>query len=113
MVILGCGSPAISPDLSSANGTVKGTITHQARPVSNATVVLYSMESHVGRHGTLNSKGEFELNEAIPTGTYVVYLHRNGQPLSELPEKYAVETKSDKTVQVVSGENDLKIDLEK
>lgn len=121
-VLAGCGGEHIP------KGTVVGVVTLKGTPFSAGAVRFTSESSESDAFGAeVNKLGEFKITDPIPAGVYKVTLSpptigpivENGvaRPATaadlknDIPEKYRSPAKTDKTVDVSEGENDLTIDF--
>ncbi|MGM0486164.1 MAG: carboxypeptidase-like regulatory domain-containing protein [Planctomycetota bacterium] len=115
LVLAGCGE-------STPTGTVKGEVTLDGEPYSNAAVVLMSMETGQGGSVDIQPDGTFALQDPIPVGTYTVYLApkaadnetEEAAPVkidTAVPDKYWSEM-SDIQIEVNEGKNDVTVPLE-
>lgn len=115
-VLAGCGE-------STPMGTVKGKVTLDGEPYSDAAVVFMSMQTGQGGSTDIESDGTFALKDPLPVGTYTVYLapkaadnkSEKATPVkmdtSTVPEKYWSEM-SDITIEVKKGPNEVTVPLE-
>jgi hypothetical protein len=103
-------------------GTLAGTVTFKNEPVTDAMLYVYNKETaSAGQAEVLD--GKFNVSGDLRTGTYKVYITRippePGSPFSPvdpgnsgyppIPEKYQLEEKSDLTVEVKEGPNEVPI----
>jgi hypothetical protein len=114
MIAVGCSKSA-------PTGTVKGKVTLDDEPYSNAAVMIVSMETGQGGTADIQSDGTFTLAEPIPVGSYTAYLApkasenetQEAQAVTidtSVPDKYWSEM-SDIKVDVAEGENDVTVPL--
>lgn len=104
-------------------GTVKGTVTANGKPYSNAGIMFISLETGNGSGGDINPDGTFSLPDAIPVGTYSVYLAPlavegdvDAPPVpvhvdKSIPSKYWSESTTDIKIDVKEGANDVPVEL--
>jgi len=112
--LFGCGK-------SIPSGTVKGKVTLDDEPYSNAAVVLLGVDSGQAGSADIQSDGTFSISEPLPVGKYTVYLAPKAggsdseEPVpvttdSAIPDKYWSEM-SDIRVDVAEGPNDIAVPL--
>ena len=115
--IMGCGGKSVP------TGTVTGKVTLNGQPYTEADIIFLSLQTGQGSTGTLQDGGTFKLAEAIPVGTYRVYLApKAGDPDAPpapvkidaaVPDKYWSESSSDLEQEIIKGSNDVLIELNK
>lgn len=112
----GCGSAGVEiPPLA----PVKGLVTIDGEPISNATVIFEpKFEAHPAV-GQTKADGTFTLMyhegvQGAALGNYTVRIYHYGED-EELPEEGLIPAKygaqSDLTANVIEGDNDFKFDL--
>ena len=117
LVCAGCGK-------SEPMGTVQGKVLLNDTPYSNAAVVFTSLDTGRGGVATIQDDGTFRIETPLLVGTYKVYLEPKAieeeterpQPTSEdrnVPAKYWDEYSSDISIDIVEGENEVTVTLEK
>ncbi len=122
LMFSGCGGDDVP------KGKVAGVVTLKGVPFTAGAVRFTSESSESEAFGAeVNKLGEFKIADPIPAGVYKVTLApptigpivENGvaRPATaadlknDIPAKYLSPAKSDKTVDVSEGENDLTIDF--
>lgn len=103
---IGCRS--VEDEIPEATARVSGIVAIAGKPVGRGTVCFYSLKTGATTQGLLDKRGRFEFESPLPPGEYTVYLGG----ASRVPERYLSETSSDRRITLVSGSNDLTIDLE-
>ncbi len=104
-------------------GTVKGKVTLDDQPYSNASVVLLGVDSGQAGSADIQSDGTFSIAEPLPVGKYTVYLapkasatnSEEAAPVSidtTVPDKYWNEM-SDIKVDLAEGPNEITVPLKK
>jgi hypothetical protein len=102
---VGCGSE--SKEDAEPTAQVSGSVMVAGRPVPGGRVHFYSFESGVTGEAPLDRGGKFNVPSPLVPGEYTVYL----SGARNVPEQFLSETSSGHTVTLVSGSNDLNIDL--
>ena len=103
-------------------GTVKGTVTLDGKPYSDAAVVLMDLKTGQAGVADIQPGGTFALEAPLPVGKYTVYLapksadnpSEEAKPVmmsGSLPDKYYNEAESDITVDIKEGENNVEVPL--
>ncbi len=113
IVLVGCGGTPTPA------GTVQGNVTLSGAPYTNTetAVVFLSLETGQAGSADIQSDGTFQIETALPVGTYSVYLApKVGEDTAEeptpvtndqaVPEKYWNEASSDISIEVVEGKNE-------
>jgi hypothetical protein len=114
-VVIGCGK-------SVPTGTVRGKVTLDGQPYSNASVVLLGADTGQAGTADIQADGTFSMANPLPVGSYMAYLApkasvgaaEEAAPVkidTSVPEKYWSEM-SDIKVDVAEGENDVTIAME-
>ena len=117
VLLLGCGG-------SVPTGTVKGRVTLDDAPFSNASIAFICHETGQADSVDINSDGTFEIAAPLQVGSYVAFLAPRAMvevegkegPVSmtgdsTVPEKYWDESASDIKVEIVEGDNDVTVAL--
>jgi hypothetical protein len=133
-VIAGCGKDDQGPKIEKQPTVpVTGIVTYKGRPLGNASVVLYSLDSKTAPYGKSDAAGTFMLStygsqDGAPPGKYKVTVAVSGvkeiepgvledEPpggfKSPIPVKYANPQTTDLPVVEVkeTGKNEIVIDL--
>ena len=116
-LLVGCGQ-------STPTGTVKGKVTLDGQPYSDAAVAFISLDTGQAGVAQVNPDGTFQLETPLPVGNYKVYLEppaTDAQASAEqptpvamdktVPEKYWNEASTDISVDITEGENDVTVEL--
>ncbi|MES2789328.1 MAG: hypothetical protein V4719_06880 [Planctomycetota bacterium] len=106
-------------------GKVTGKVTYQGAPVTAGVVYLNSSTTGTGGTGVLGEDGKFTIAEPIEAGEYKVTVTPPPPPppradqappppvakVTNIPNKYWTEAKSDLKATVDEGDNVLEFDL--
>lgn len=110
LLLSGCGDGV-------RKGEVAGTLTLQGKPVTQGSIVFFREAGVPAGVADLDAGGEFQLDEQLPVGTYLVAYHfddgevagapapSRAVPKPQVPAKYWSETTSGLTVVVETGDN--------
>lgn len=126
VLLAGCSGGATGPNR--PQGSVSGKVTLGGQPVTGGAIHFTSTTNSSEAFGAdVSGTGEFKVGATIPAGSYKVTLSppsvgpsigpdgqmRPADPkaIQNVPAKYRTSDKSDKTVEVKTGENSLTIEL--
>jgi hypothetical protein len=114
VAIAGCGG-------GQPTGTVKGKVTFDGAPYTDASVIFLDMETGQAGSANIQAGGTFAIEKPLPVGTYTVYLapkpvEQTAEPVpvtidETVPDKYWNEASSDIKIEVEEGENDVAVEL--
>jgi hypothetical protein len=105
-------------------GTVKGTVSFDGKPYTNASVVFISLQTGQAGSANISEDGSFRVLNPLWTGTYQVFLApkldeaaaTDATPVyidEAVPEKYWNETTTDIICTLNEGENTFAVELQK
>lgn len=108
-----------------ATGTVKGKVTYNGKPVTDATVQVQSATTGAAAAAQVDGSGSYKLDSPVPVGTYVVTItpfesgpvagenDENFVPKerTDIPSKFRSASESTLKLTVNSGENTFDVPL--